>query len=462
MAANLFLTTALLSITGSAAYILLKLLVAAGGDRLSQNWRYRGVLAVSLLFVLPLYKLWALVPIPHTVLPPMIAASGDVGQAYSSSAPPAAGELPLQAGLSNGGTVDWAQVIKWAAAIWLLVAAGLILWSIWRLLHYRCLFEQASNEVNGRLQQIARDTASLAGVTSEVQLMVSSLVQSPMLVGFLRPTILLPSEHLPDNDARFILAHELTHFRRKDLWKKLLVSTIQCIYWFNPVIYLLNRDFAYWLETSCDEEVVSSLDYEQRKEYGYLLIDYAPASRYVGPKLYVSVTSCRYKLKRRISIMMKSNKKSRSLLGLVLAFALVMSCLAISAMAAFAVEEEPTATPDTPEIIEYDDEIIPLSDLSFSFKLDKEEYAYSNEIYNVKDHNCKLHVISATWSLGSNAVWVGFYNVDTKQDYGVRYEGGSIHDKYLTSKNLPDGSYKIIVKNLGPSSITGAIQYSVD
>ena len=240
------------------------------------------------------------------------------------------------------GGVDWELIIEQAAVLWLLVAVGLILWNVWRLLHYRGQFEQASNEVNGHLQQIAQEAAHLAGVTDKVRPLASPLVQSPMLVGFFRPTIVLPSEHLPDNDAQFILTHELTHFRRRDLWKKFLVNMIQCIHWFNPIVYLLNRDFAYWLETSCDEEVVSSLNYVQRKEYGYLLINYAPATRHVGPRLYVSFTSCRYKLKRRISTMMKSNKKSRSLLGLMLALALVVGCLATSAMAA-AVDDKDAA-----------------------------------------------------------------------------------------------------------------------
>ncbi len=334
MVINLFLTIALLSIAGSVVYILLKLLIAVSGSRLSQSWRYHSVVAVSLLFVLPLYKLWALIPIPYKALPPIIAAGSNPGVTYLPSAPPAIAELPLQVGNSSGSTVVWAQVIKWAAVLWLLVTASLILWSIWRLLRYRRMFGQASNEVNGRLQLIAQEAARLVGVTGAVRLLVSPLAQSPMLVGFFRPTILLPSEHLPDSDARYILAHELTHFRRGDLWKKFLMNMIQCIHWFNPIVYLLNRDFAYWLETSCDEEVVSSLDYAQRKEYGYLLINYAPATRHVGPRLYVSFTSCRYKLKRRISIMMNSNKKSRSLLGLLLALALVVGCLATSALAA--------------------------------------------------------------------------------------------------------------------------------
>lgn len=340
MAVNLFLTTALLSIAGSTAYILLKLLTVASGGRLSQNWRYHSITAVSLLFVLPLHKLWALIPVPHRVLS-VIAISGNSDPVYTPSSSTATSKLPLQVWPTNGG-VDWELIIEQAAVLWLLVAVGLILWNVWRLLHYRGQFEQASNEVNGHLQQIAQEAAHLAGVTDKVRPLASPLVQSPMLVGFFRPTIVLPSEHLPDNDAQFILTHELTHFRRRDLWKKFLVNIIQCIHWFNPIVYLLNRDFAYWLETSCDEEVVSSLNYVQRKEYGYLLINYAPATRHVGPRLYVSFTSCRYKLKRRISTMMKSNKKSRSLLGLMLALALVVGCLATSAMAA-AVDDKDAA-----------------------------------------------------------------------------------------------------------------------
>lgn len=353
MAVNLFLATALLSITGSTAYILLKLLLLVSGDRLSQNWRYHGVVAVLMLFILPLYKLWALISISHRALPPIIAVSSNAGSVYLPSAA-ADGLSPQPASMSS--SVDWVQIIDWATALWLLTTVGLILWNIWRLLRYRRLFEQASNKVNSHLQQIAVEVARLTGVTGEVRLLASPLVQSPMLIGFFQPTILLPSEHLPDSDARFILTHELTHFRRGDLWKKFLVNMIQCVHWFNPLVYLLNRDFAYWLETSCDEQVVSSLDHEQRKEYGYLLINYAPTSRCVGPKLYVSFNSCRYKLKRRISIMMKSDKKSRSLLGLVLALALVVSCLATSAMAA---KIDPTASSridrDDATLVNFDD-----------------------------------------------------------------------------------------------------------
>lgn len=332
MTVDLFFAVIRLSVVGSTGYILLKLLAAVSGNRLSQSWRYHGIVAVSLLFVLPVYKLWEFIPVPYSVSPPVISFGGGVEPAFLPGSPAGVDMLTPQP-LPTAG-IDWGTVLERAAVLWLWVAVSLVLWNVWRLLRYRRLIEQAGNKVNSRLQQIAEEEARLAGIGGEIRLLASPLAQSPMLVGFFRPTILLPSEHLPDGNARFILAHELTHFRRKDLWKKLLFLMVRCAHWFNPIVYLLNRDFSRWLETSCDEQVVSSLDRDQRKEYGRLLIDYAPASRYAGPKLYVSLASCRYKLKRRISIMLNSDKKSRSLLGLVLAVALVVGCLATTALAA--------------------------------------------------------------------------------------------------------------------------------
>jgi len=332
MAVNLFPAAVILSVTGSVGHILLKLLAAVSVNHLSQSWRYHGIVAVSLLFVLPVYKLWEFIPVPYSVSPPVISFGGGVEPAFLPGSPAGVDMLTPQP-LPTAG-IDWGTVLERAAVLWLWVAVSLVLWNVWRLLRYRRLIEQAGNKVNSRLQQIAEEEARLAGIGGEIRLLASPLAQSPMLVGFFRPTILLPLEHLPDSDARFILAHELTHFRRKDLWKKLLFLMVRCAHWFNPIVYLLNRDFSRWLETSCDEQVVSSLDRDQRKEYGRLLIDYAPASRYAGPKLYVSFASCRYKLKRRISIMLNSDKKSRSLLGLVLAVALVVGCLATTALAA--------------------------------------------------------------------------------------------------------------------------------
>ena len=344
MAIHLFSITVLLSAAGSTAYLLLKLLSAGGGDRLSQSWRYRGAMAVSLLFVLPFYKLWALLPDR-----PRILAPGGPGRISLPPVSAALGGLPAQAGTA-GKALDWARVFDWAAALWLLTAACLILCNVWRLLRCRRRMERDGSEVSGRLQQTASEAARLAGVAGEVRLLTSPAVQSPMLVGFFHPTVALPSKRLPNADARLILTHELTHFRRGDLWMKFLVNMIRCIHWFNPIVYLLSRDFAYWQETSCDERVVGSLDHAQRKEYGYLRINYAPTSRRAA--LYVSFAPCRYKLKRRITTMMKSNNKYRPVLSRVLALALAAGC--VTATSAFAAPLLPEVESEKPVSVSWD------------------------------------------------------------------------------------------------------------
>ena len=491
MAVNLFFAIIRLSVVGSTGYILLKLLAAASGNRLSQSWRYHGIVAVSLLFVLPVYRLWALIPVPYSVPSPAISAGNGSEPAFLPVSPAGVDMLSPQP-LSNA-RIGWGTVIEWAALLWLWVAVGLVLWNVWRLLRYRRLIEPVSNRANSRLQQIAAEEARLAGIDSEVRLLASPLAQSPMLVGFFHPTILLPSEQVPDSDARFILAHELTHFRRKDLWKKLLVLMVRCIHWFNPIVYLLNRDFSRWLETSCDEYVVSSLDRDQRKEYGRLLIDYAPASRYAGPKLYVSFASCRYKLKRRISTMLNSNKKSRSLLGLVLAIALIVGCLATSALATNVVDsseadsnmtyslegisgssmvtqrvEESVAMPIAGEAVEHT-ATVDISTFSKIEPVDSTSRAFDSISVDVASGQGKIYNkalsmeagqtinINVAVSPASGNVRVGIVDTNGNYRYVTAGSGSVNHNFSITAR----GTYYFCVENASSYkvSVTGFLTY---
>lgn len=177
------------------------------------------------------------------------------------------------------------------------------------------------------------------------RLLVSPLVRSPMLTGFLRPTVMLPEGEWSDENLRLILSHELAHFRRGDLWKKLFFALLRCFHWFNPLVCLLSRDFSYRMETACDERVVSAMDRVGRKSYGYLLIDCAPNARQEAAGAFVAFASSRTKLERRIETMMESRKKSHVIFGLLLALILAVGCVATTALAAGA-DAEPVKVID--------------------------------------------------------------------------------------------------------------------
>ena len=105
---------------------------------------------------------------------------------------------------------------------------------------------------------------------------MSNSHRAPLTFGVFRPTVLLP-EDLPVGDAQFqlILAHELAHIRRKDCLRKLLLTVCLCLYWWNPLVWLMvwlaNRD----MELACDEAVLRALGSDCRKAYALTLLDMA-------------------------------------------------------------------------------------------------------------------------------------------------------------------------------------------
>ena len=97
-------------------------------------------------------------------------------------------------------------------------------------------------------------------------------IDSPFVLGILRPRIYLPSALAEDDKAEFVIAHEKAHIRRRDHWWKPLGFLLLNIYWFNPLIWiayiLLCRD----IELACDEQVISSLKDMEKKTYSDALL----------------------------------------------------------------------------------------------------------------------------------------------------------------------------------------------
>ena len=92
--------------------------------------------------------------------------------------------------------------------------------------------------------------------------------RAPLTFGIFRPTVLLPDD-LQAGQVQFqlVLAHELAHIRRKDCLRKLLLAACLCLYWWNPLVWLMvrlaNRD----MELACDEAVLRALGPVCKKSY---------------------------------------------------------------------------------------------------------------------------------------------------------------------------------------------------
>lgn len=100
-------------------------------------------------------------------------------------------------------------------------------------------------------------------------------IYSPALTVSLKPMILLPAnitDTLTDAQLACALRHELTHYRRRDHLLMLLLRLLTCVYWFNPIVWLMKREIMKDMETACDSAVTARLNGTERREYAMTLL----------------------------------------------------------------------------------------------------------------------------------------------------------------------------------------------
>ncbi|MBP9198124.1 MAG: M56 family metallopeptidase, partial [Saprospiraceae bacterium] len=81
-------------------------------------------------------------------------------------------------------------------------------------------------------------------------------VKSPMILGFFKPIILFPVgivNQLNVKETEAILAHELAHFVRKDIYINIIQTLIEVVFYYHPAIWWISSNIRLERESSCDE-----------------------------------------------------------------------------------------------------------------------------------------------------------------------------------------------------------------
>ena len=126
-----------------------------------------------------------------------------------------------------------------------------------------------------QIQAVFEKVKAALGVKSSVELWISAEASGPMLLGFLRPKVVLPDCMLAQEKLEMIFRHELLHQRRHDCWYRLLMLLTQSVHWFNPLVWLMARRAAEDLESACDRSVIKGQSREFVEEYAQALLETA-------------------------------------------------------------------------------------------------------------------------------------------------------------------------------------------
>lgn len=110
-------------------------------------------------------------------------------------------------------------------------------------------------------QQLLRQTARRAGASRPVRLWVSSLVDVPIVIGWIRPAIIVPGEALcalPLDQIAALLAHELAHIRRHDYFVNLLQGMVESLLFYHPAVWWVSRQIRTEREQCCDDLAIAA------------------------------------------------------------------------------------------------------------------------------------------------------------------------------------------------------------
>lgn len=177
------------------------------------------------------------------------------------------------------------------------------------------------------LMQIRKDTEVIdcpevrAYTKRNVKTRVSEAISSPLVIGIIRPTLLLPKTNITPRQLQNILAHEMTHLKRNDILYKWFTVIVKCIHWFNPAIYFISTAIHADCEISCDLEVVKEMDAEAKKGYAETILSLLTHNNAKTIPLTTGMTGNKKTLQRRFVMIKKKLKpgKKVSILSGVLA-----------------------------------------------------------------------------------------------------------------------------------------------
>ncbi len=154
------------------------------------------------------------------------------------------------------------------------------------------------------------------GVCKLPKPIITDAVGAPVLIGILKPRILLPHTHYSVEEIRFILRHELSHYRRNDMWYKLVLLLANAVHWFNPLVYLMNAQAARDIESVCDYDVAKKLNYNELALYANTILSAMPVNGGLKPMLSTQFGSSKKDMKSRLRNLFDMNNKRRGVAAL--------------------------------------------------------------------------------------------------------------------------------------------------
>ncbi len=221
-----------------------------------------GCITLGLMLVVPASTAWWLAD-PNEPASPFFddvpVAMMSAGAKTPTAAPSAASPLAPEASTTRRVVVDPSGWLPWLVLAWSLgvLACSIRLAGGWW--HARQLVSRGTRPLSAEWQDVRDRLAERLGLTRAVTLLESTRLQVPVVVGWLRPVLIVPTAvlgGLSPQQIEAVIAHELAHIRRHDYLVNLLQSAVETLLFYHPAVWWVSRSVRVEREHCCDDLAV--------------------------------------------------------------------------------------------------------------------------------------------------------------------------------------------------------------
>ncbi len=162
--------------------------------------------------------------------------------------------------------------------LWLSGIAGMVVWLVRSVLSFHRIRQSALPLQNPAVHRLYCDCLAEMHIKKYIPVYSTAFLKSPVIAGFFRPCILLPIHLIsdcPSKEIRYMLLHELQHYKHKDALVNYITCIANVLYWFNPAVWYALREMKNDREVACDTSVLNMLEAGDYEAYGNTLINFA-------------------------------------------------------------------------------------------------------------------------------------------------------------------------------------------
>ena len=161
--------------------------------------------------------------------------------------------------------------------IWIVGMLAMMILIIKSSLRLRTIKRSALSLQNPEVRRLYNKCLNEIKIAKNIPVYSTAFLKSPIIVGLLKPCIYLPIHLISDyheSDMRYMLLHELQHYRHKDALANYLMNFVGVLYWFNPFVWFALREMRNDREIACDTSVLKMLEADDYEDYGNTLINF--------------------------------------------------------------------------------------------------------------------------------------------------------------------------------------------